>query len=343
MGKKYNKKFYFLTAFIFILVFFLSGCSKTSSAKLVYTIKDVGSFPDNAMITPNGKQLWVTNLLSNNVYVYSTLNNKLINIINVGNDPNCIVFDKNGKIAYVANSESDTISVINVYTEDIKKTITLTWKAGLNYIVLSPNNKYLYATISGSGISNVAIIKRNSGKVIKTISVGNTWSSNLNSIALNSSGTMLYVTDRRKIGRVYVINTHTNKEVRSIRVGRYPDFALVNPSNKEIYVINHGSNNISVISPLSFKIVKTLNVVSSPSSIVFSQNGSQAWVTDRRINEVSVINTVTDKIVQRINVGSQPGGIAINPNGKMIYVVNGGKYNPIRSSVLDSSISVISR
>jgi YVTN family beta-propeller protein len=53
----------------------------------------------------------------------------------------------------------------------------------------------------------------------------------------------------RGSGTVSVMNTDTNQVTATIRVGRAPALAAVNPLTGTIYVANFGSGTVSVITP----------------------------------------------------------------------------------------------
>jgi YVTN family beta-propeller protein len=54
------------------------------------------------------------------------------------------------------------------------------------------------------------------------------------------------------------------------RVGIYPDAVAFNLSNKEVYVANSGSNDVSVIDGTTNSVVSTISVGNEPSSIAIS-------------------------------------------------------------------------
>jgi YVTN family beta-propeller protein len=56
---------------------------------------------------------------------------------------------------------------------------------------------------------------------------------------------------------VSVIDDSNNKVTTTISVGTNPYGIVYNPSNHHIYVANHGSNTISVISPWVRRNIKT--------------------------------------------------------------------------------------
>lgn len=67
-------------------------------------------------VSPDGKTLWSTSRMNYHVYVYSLPDLELVAGVRVGTDPDWITFTPDSKLAYVANAESNTVSVIDMET-----------------------------------------------------------------------------------------------------------------------------------------------------------------------------------------------------------------------------------
>ena len=95
------------------------------------------------------------------------------------------------------------------------------------------------------------------------------------------------------------------------------------------YVVNEGSDNVSVIDTQTNKVVGSSIVVGEwPDSIAITPDGKTAYVANGRSDSVSVIDTQTDQVVgSPISVGKDPSGIAITPNGRTAYVTDSGSNN----------------
>ena len=65
-------------------------------------------------LTPDGKELWLTSLLDDCVYVYDIIAKKFVGKVSTGGSPNWVVFTPDGKYLSVSNSDSDDVSVIDV-------------------------------------------------------------------------------------------------------------------------------------------------------------------------------------------------------------------------------------
>ncbi len=65
-------------------------------------------------VAPDGHTLWVCSRLNGHVYAYSLPELKLIGAVKVGSHPDWLTFSPDGRFAYVANGESNNVSVIDI-------------------------------------------------------------------------------------------------------------------------------------------------------------------------------------------------------------------------------------
>jgi YVTN family beta-propeller protein len=127
-------------------------------------------------------------------------------------------------------------------------------------------------------------------------------------------------------GTVSVINTSTNKVVKTIPVGIRAFCLAINRAASFVYVAtynpNTGKSKISVISTSRNSVVATFPS-GETSHMAFALNGKTAYMTEVAGGYyVSVLNTVTRKYMAPIKVQSGAAGLAVTPNGKFLYVVN---------------------
>jgi YVTN family beta-propeller protein len=134
----------------------------------------------------------------------------LAQTIAVGASPNAIAISPDGKTAYVANSGSATVPVIDAATNTVTKTIT----AGTTprAIAISPDGKTAY--VANEGSNDVSAIDTATNTVAKKIGAG----VNPRSIAITPDGRTIFVGNFGS-GSVSAIDTATNALARSITVG----------------------------------------------------------------------------------------------------------------------------
>ena len=265
-----------------------------------------------------------------------------------------------GPYAYVANVNSNSVSMIDILTSLPVATIPVA--SGPWGVALSPDGKQVY--VSNENSNNVSVIDTATSTVIATIPV----QSNPFGLAFTPDGTAVYVVNGGS-NSVSVINTssqtvtatvpvQTNpvgiamavtsggtfayvpnagsnnvsviavgaspSVVQTINVGMTPRWAAVSPNNSMVYVNNRGSNSVSVISVASNTVTATIPVESSPLGTAFSPDSSTAYVTNGGSNSVSVINTSSSTVINTIPGFNSPTEIAVTPDGSSAYVSNVG-------------------
>jgi gliding motility-associated-like protein len=216
------------------------------------------------------------------------------------------------EFAYVANINLNTLSVINIQTNQVQSTITVGFHPyGL---LVSPDGGRMYVTNNGS--NTVSVINIITNTVMTTIPVGQ----NPYGLAGSPDGTRVYVTNGNS-NTISVINTATNIVIATIAVGGNPRDVSVSPDGTVLYVTNYYDGTVSVINTIT-SAVSTVAVGTSPNAVSVSPDGSRVYVTNYFSSNVSVINTVTNAVIATIAVKPNPAGIAITPDGGGVYVVN---------------------
>src|SRR5947209_2649845 len=103
------------------------------------------------------------------------------------------------------------------------------------------------------------------------------------------------------INAVTLIITNNLVASGNIPVGTEPVAVAGNANNGKVYVVNHGSNNVSVISTVDNSVIGSpIAVGSQPIWAVMSDDGTQVFVINQGGNSVTVIDTATDTVSDTI-------------------------------------------
>lgn len=208
-----------------------------------------------------------------------------------------------GTSLYVANTGSNTVSVIDTTTNRVTKTISV----GTN-----PRAPLVVGTdiyVNNYGSDDVSVIDTTTNTVTATIAVGDF------PYALAVVNEKVYVTNTFS-NNVSVIDTATHAVVATVAVGNGPRYPMV--VGTDVYVSNYSSNSVSVISSLTDTVTNTIAVGTGP--YLGTLVGSSFYVSNIGGNTVSVINTTTKAVTATITVGSAPSGSLLV--GTKLYVNN---------------------
>lgn len=196
----------------------------TATNQVSATIKT--SNPDQVVINPSGKRLFVADD-KGSLSVVNTTNDQVIATIHLNEPANGMAVTPDGKRLYVTG-DSGAVTVVNLAKRKIVRTIP---GAGTGGLAISPNGRRVYVV----GVDNkarqgtVSVINTTTGKVTKTIPIGDTPPTNgkgryflPSEVAVTPDGKGAYVVgsygNGTPQGTVFAINTATDA-VTPITVG----------------------------------------------------------------------------------------------------------------------------
>lgn len=215
--------------------------------------------------------------------------------------------------AYIANANSNSVSVIDLASNAIIKTIAVSNNP--QRVLISPDNNKAYISLAGG---NVSVINTMSDTIITTIPAGFVSNSEVYPMAINADGSKLYI----GVNGLKVYNTSTNTLAASVSMSNPTGMAL-SPDQSKIYLIYSNSNLLKTISALNYSTISTLAIANDLKSICVSPTGDRIYVTGFDFpDRVTVVNTITNSIVTNIPVGSYPLALELSSDGNRLYVSN---------------------
>jgi YVTN family beta-propeller protein len=261
--------------------------------------------------------------------------------------------------AYIANVESDSVSVVDTANNAVVATIgvglgpfsvavnpagtkvyvgnlvsksvsvidtdtrTVTATIPLGDIPISvavnPAGTRVYAATLVS--STIAVIDTASNAVVADMFVG----TGPGGIAVSPDGTRVYVPVMGEVrapgSTLLTFDTATNAVVGSVEVGIAPQVVAVNPSGTRLYVTD-GENDVSVVDTATNTVVAVVRVGFGPVGVVVNPAGTRVYVANYISDDVSVLDAATNKVVATVHVGAGPAGIDISPTGTRVYTAN---------------------
>ncbi|MEE1771270.1 IPT/TIG domain-containing protein [Streptomyces sp. JV185] len=249
--------------------------------------------------------------------------------IPVGTKPLGVAMGPLGLHAYVANSGSGTVSVLDI--GDLTVSTALGPYNTPTALGVSPDSSLVYTTDSTTNAVRTA--QKDVLAVTDTIAVGNTPAA----IAVSPGGIRLYVTNENS-ATLSVINALTSTVLTTVPVGTQPTGVAVNAGGLEVYVANTADNTLSVISTVTNTVVATIGGMSAPLGVAVSRDTLHVYVTNSAANTVSVIDTGTRTITATIPVGTTPWGVVTSSDNLWAYVANHGSDTV---SVIDATTSTV--
>lgn len=113
----------------------------------------------------------------------------------------------------------------------------------------------------------------------------------------------------------------------SIPVGGSPMGIAYDPENGYVYVVNSGSNNVTVINGLTDALVASIPVGPAPWDVAYYGANQNVYVTEELNVSVAEISSRSNSVLATLPVGLAPIGIAADPIDGSLAVACAGSGN----------------
>ena len=218
--------------------------------------------------------------------------------IRVGNGPEGIAYDSNKGEIFVANYESNTVSVISDNTNTVIANVTVgTSPAGVAY---NSGKGEVWVTNNGEG--TVSVISDSTNTVVANVTVEN----NPIGIAYDSEKREMFVTNNGD-GTVSVISDSSNSVITTLTLSPWayqPWGVAYNPRKDEVYVSDSAIGGVIAISDQSNTIVANVTPgtiqsnglsYSKPLGIAYDNAKDEIFVAMNQAKKVFVISDASNK------------------------------------------------
>jgi len=245
--------------------------------------------------------------------VYATL--QLVKTIPTGRGAREVVVTHGGKRAYVSNKDDHSISVVDLDSLAVVKTITDARMKDPEGFALSKDGKKLYVALSSRDV--IGVLSTDTDTLVGEIPVGKTPMR----MRLSPDGGTLWVANDQG-GSVTPVDTANDKPGAVIKTGWQPRGIAISPDGKQVLVVNVAEDTLSFIDPVKREVVRTIGLDFAPQRAVFSPDGLMVFVTGRGTDNMYLVDMRNNKrrMARRIPVGRQPNGLAQTADGNFLYV-----------------------
>ena len=219
--------------------------------------------------------------------------------------------------AYVTDSLSDTVSVIDTASASVIATVPVGSRPGA--VAVTPNGNFAYV-VNQFG-STVSVISAATNTVVANIALA----ASAREIAITPDGASAYAVG---FSSITVIDTATNTVVNSIPMSSPFQLALA-PTGNLGYVTHNSSvnNGVTVINTTTNTVVTTIPIpIDVTISAAVTPNAQFLYVTGLSFTtgaKLAVVDTATNSVVSIVQMpGTLPQGVVITPDGAFAYVAN---------------------
>lgn len=270
-------------------------------------------------------RVFTTSVTDGQVVAIDPASRSVVARIKVGSRPSPAVLSKDATRLFVANTGSDSVSIVSIDDERVTATIPvgdrpLAPVQGTGS-QSEPWSQRLFVT--NADARSLTTIDLNKGRAIEQRPVGN------DPVRPAVSAPMGVINDLVAVANsgdntVTVLRQGDGETVQTVRVGRDPGAVVSSIDGTSFFVANAGSASVSVIdvdaSPA--RVTATIPVGDTPGTPVLSPNGRVLFVPSSRDARVSIIDTNTRMIRGSYVVGRGPSGLALSPDATTLVVPN---------------------
>lgn len=220
-------------------------------------------------ITPDGRQLYVSNEETSAVSVVDIPSGHVVRTIDVGAEPEGVTVSPDGKLVYVTSESENAVDVIS--TVEQRVVARLPTSARPRAVALSADGSQAYVTAELGG--KLHMIDTRSRAPNGDVRTGGPDAKPMG-IAVAPDGVLAYVANGRA-GSVAVIDLPSRRVTRTIEhVGARPWGIALTPNGKKLYVA--AGPDVAVLDPARGTVVKRIAVGKGPWGVVVARRARRA-------------------------------------------------------------------
>jgi YVTN family beta-propeller protein len=333
-----------------------------ATGEVVATIP-TGAGASSLVSNPQGTRLYVVNTQSGTVSVINTSSNTVSATIAVGSDPSGVAINPSGTAVYIENTVSGVgpaVSVINTSSNTVVTNISVPEITSPAQLQANPSGSALYALDESD--SSVSVIDTSTNTLQTSIQVGavpDAIAFNFPAVSytLSSAGT---ASDCSVFGSLLTAQSAGTCVVTALMAGD-ANYSSVSSSPTTItftpatqsplsisegtetngvvslatsggsvggdveYVVESGTNSVSVINTSTAALVATIPVGDDPQAIVLNSAATVAYVANEGSNTISVIDTATNSVTSMISgLPNEGEPDALSLSGTSLFVTSTG-------------------
>lgn len=316
---------------------------------------DVGSFPVNVCLSPDGRFAVTTNSgFRQYLAVVDTRTGDVVSRLSVngarkgGGTEGLYVglaFAPGATPPFTLYASRGAEESVAAYTLDADGKLTdtgkrLVAKSGVRHtsaiyagVAVSADGATVYAVDNSTSVYTkfrgaLRILSASDGKVVRTVDLPGYPFAVAALTSGPSAGAKAYVSSERD-GVVAVVDLAAGKVLREVRTGDHPIAMVLNKRQDHLYVVNSGSDTVSVIDTASDRVVRTILLRpddlrgvpgTTATGIAFSPDESRLYVTQADFNAVAVVDAKELRLLGYIPTGWYPSSVVVTPDGKRLIV-----------------------
>jgi YVTN family beta-propeller protein len=262
--------------------------------------------PDKIAITPDKSYTFVLHSNDNAVTMISNDTLSIITVFSI-DGANDIGFSPNSQTIYILSGELGTITVIDLETQAILNTISLTG-SGFSSIAIDPNGQYAY--IVNALAWSILIVDLNLAEIVV---VHPSSSDYPYLIEMDPFGSFAYVFGEVSSGgsTIKIFDLSSFTFIDNALVSNQVDSFLSFSPDQPIAILGaKKSDEIYIIDTSQHEVIGSFSI-DNPGSAAFTPDGDYIYISQVEQNTVTVLSAADFTLIAVIPVGASPISIAI--------------------------------
>lgn len=220
---------------------------------------EVGAAASDIVVTPDNRRVYVTNTALNSVSVVDASSFQIVGTIPVGFRPIALAIVPRRPLILVVNTRANSLSVIDTTRNAVVATIPVEFQPS----ALTFDSAGSQAFVSHIGAPWLSIISLSSLRVARTLNAG----AATNVLLETETPAPRVFLSRPQSPRLSLFDVTLNTEIHTIPVGANPEDLALDGDREKLYVVNRGSDSVTVIDRNSLRVRATIDVGKRPYAI----------------------------------------------------------------------------
>jgi YVTN family beta-propeller protein len=225
-----------------------------------------------------------------------------------------------GNLAYVTNSYSNTLSVIDLREERLLANLP-TGKAPVNPTFNHDWTKLYFSNVQDGTLS---IVDTKTAKIVATIPAGAPHPSGLRFLPDGRHLVISFIGDKvSDAGALGIMDLDSGKLVKTVAVEAQSERFDITPDGRRAYVANLVGQSISVVDLEKGEVIARIaSPERLPFNVLVSPKGLRAFVANVMGNTIVEIDTTSNQVLSTIKTAAGPNGMTFTPDGDNILITN---------------------
>ncbi|MGD1256333.1 protein kinase domain-containing protein [Mycobacterium seoulense] len=248
--------------------------------------------------------------------------------IRVGNGPFGVAVDSAGHTAYVANTGSNSVSLVDTGS----RTVTATIAVGRHPVGVAVDTSTRTVYVTNYDDSSVSVIDTANGTVIARIGVG----THPGGVVVDPDARIAYATNGDNAS-VSVIDVTTHAVTATVPTGKGPSRVAIDRTAHRLFVTT-ADPTVTVIDTTNRTVIGSVALRGRPAGIAIDTASHTAYIASGDDASVSLVDTISLSVTASVPVGQRPAGVAVDPPTNTAYVAN---YSGASVSVMDTTRRIV--